>query len=41
MPGTANKDISSQDLIEGLGPVEYNAQAVAGREELLARLKAM
>ena len=38
--GTANKDISSQDLIEGLGPVEFNAQVVAGREELLARLKA-
>lgn len=38
--GTANKDISSQDLIEGLGPVEYKAQAVAGRDDLLASLKA-
>jgi UDP-N-acetylmuramate--alanine ligase len=37
--GTANKDISSQDLIEGLGPVDYKAQAVAGRDELLASLK--
>jgi UDP-N-acetylmuramate--alanine ligase len=37
--GTANKDISSQDIIEGLGAVSFGAHAVAGRNELLAGLK--
>jgi len=38
--GTAQKDISSEDIIKGLGPVVFNAQAVQNRDELLARLKA-
>lgn len=38
--GTAQKDISSEDIITGLGPVTFNAQAVKDRNELLARLKA-
>jgi len=38
--GTAQKDISSEDIIEGLGPVAFNARAVSDRDELLARLKA-
>ena len=37
--GTANKNISSGDIIEGLGAVNFNAQAVSDRNELLARLK--
>ena len=37
--GTAQKDISSEDIITGLGPVSFNAQAVSDREELLTRLK--
>jgi UDP-N-acetylmuramate--alanine ligase len=37
--GTAQKDISSADIITGLGPVSFNAQAVSNRDELLARLK--
>ncbi len=37
--GTAQKDISSEDIIGGLGPVAFNAQAVRDRDELLARLK--
>ncbi len=37
--GTAQKDISSEDIINGLGPVAFTAEAVKGREELLARLK--
>lgn len=37
--GTARKDISSQDIITGLGPVSFNAQAVDDRNELLAKLK--
>jgi len=37
--GTANKNITSQDIIEGLGPVEFKARAAADREELLAALK--
>ncbi len=36
--GTANKDISSVDIITGLGPVSFNAQAVRDRGELLTRL---
>jgi UDP-N-acetylmuramate--alanine ligase len=38
--GTAQKDISSEDIIDGLGPVSFNAQAVFNRDELLTRLKA-
>jgi UDP-N-acetylmuramate--alanine ligase len=37
--GTANKDISSVDIITGLGPVSFNALAVSDRSELLARLQ--
>jgi UDP-N-acetylmuramate-alanine ligase len=36
--GTAQKDISSDDIIRGLGPVPFAAKAVQDREELLARL---
>jgi UDP-N-acetylmuramate--alanine ligase len=38
--GTAQKDISSEDIIQGLGPVSFTAQAVLNRDELLTRLKA-
>ena len=38
--GTAQKDISSEDIIRGLGPVAFTAQAVKDRDELLARLQA-
>ena len=38
--GTAQKDISSEDIINGLGPVSFHAEAVKDRDELLARLKA-
>jgi len=38
--GTAQKNISSKDIIEGLDPVAYNAQAVRGRDDLLTKLKA-
>jgi UDP-N-acetylmuramate--alanine ligase len=37
--GTANKDISSVDIITGLGPVSFNAQAVRDRGELLTGLQ--
>jgi len=37
--GTAQRDICSEDIIEGLGPVSFNAQAVKDRDELLNRLK--
>jgi len=37
--GTAQKDISSEDIIQGLGPVAFKAQAVNDRDELLTRLK--
>ena len=37
--GTAQKDISSEDIIDGLGPVSFNAQAAADRDELLNKLK--
>jgi UDP-N-acetylmuramate-alanine ligase len=37
--GTAVKDISSEDIIAGLGRVEFRAQAVADREDLRERLK--
>jgi UDP-N-acetylmuramate--alanine ligase len=38
--GTAQKDISSEDIIHGLGPVSFNAHVVKDRAVLLARLKA-
>jgi len=38
--GTAQKDISSEDIITGLGPAAFNAQAVSGRDELLTKLRA-
>jgi UDP-N-acetylmuramate--alanine ligase len=37
--GTAQKDISSEDIIQGLGPVAFHAQALRDRDELLTRLK--
>jgi UDP-N-acetylmuramate--alanine ligase len=37
--GTANKDISSVDIITGLGPVSFNARAVSDRGEMLTRLQ--
>jgi UDP-N-acetylmuramate--L-alanine ligase len=37
--GTAQKDISSGDIITGLGPLSFNAQAVNNRDELLTKLK--
>lgn len=37
--GTAQKDISSGDIIHGLGPVPFKAQAVKDRDELLASLR--
>lgn len=38
--GTARKDISSKDIIDGLGPVAFRAGAVADRHALLAALRA-
>jgi UDP-N-acetylmuramate--alanine ligase len=38
--GTAMKNISSEEIIIGLGLVPFNAQAVDDRDELLIRLKA-
>ncbi len=38
--GTAQKDISSEDIIAGLGPVPFNARAIKDRDELLGMLKA-
>ncbi len=38
--GTAQKDISSGDIIQGLGPVPFTARALGDREELLAGLTA-
>ena len=38
--GTAQKDISSEDIIQGLGPIPFTAQVTRDRDELLARLKA-
>ncbi len=38
--GTAQKNISSEDIIHGLGPVSFNANAVKDRNALLTRLKA-
>ena len=37
--GTARKNISSADLINGLGSVSFNAEAVSDRDELLTKLK--
>ena len=37
--GTAQKDISSEDIIDGLGPVAFTAQAAKDRDELLIRLQ--
>ena len=37
--GTAQKDISSDDIIKGLGPVAFKAEAVKDRGALLDRLK--
>jgi UDP-N-acetylmuramate--alanine ligase len=37
--GTALKDISSEDIVAGLGPVSFSAQAIGNRDELCARLK--
>jgi UDP-N-acetylmuramate--alanine ligase len=37
--GTANKDISSKDLIDGLGSVPFKAEALKDRPELLEKLK--
>jgi len=37
--GTAQKDITAKDIIEGLGPVTFIAEAVDSREGLLAKLK--
>ncbi len=36
--GTAQKDISSADIIDSLGAVPFQARALEGRDELLARL---
>jgi len=38
--GTAQKDISSEDIINGLGPVAFTAQALTDRDELLTKLQA-
>ncbi|MGC1454597.1 MAG: L,D-transpeptidase family protein [Nitrospirota bacterium] len=38
--GSALKDISSEEIISGLGPTAFHAEAVNGRDELLGRLKA-
>jgi len=38
--GTAEKNISSEEIVSGLGPVAFNARAVRDRSELLVRLKA-
>jgi UDP-N-acetylmuramate--L-alanine ligase len=38
--GTAQKNITSEDIIQGLGPVSFKAQTATDRDELLTRLKA-
>jgi UDP-N-acetylmuramate--alanine ligase len=38
--GTAQRNISSEDIIHGLGTVSFKAQAVGDRDELLTMLKA-
>ena len=35
--GTAQKDISSEDIVAGLGPVSFNARAIGDRDELRAK----
>jgi UDP-N-acetylmuramate--alanine ligase len=37
--GSAEKNISSEEIVSGLGPVGFKARAVRDRSELLARLK--
>jgi UDP-N-acetylmuramate--alanine ligase len=37
--GTAQKNISSEEIINGLGPVAFTAQAVKDRDELLTRVQ--
>jgi UDP-N-acetylmuramate--alanine ligase len=37
--GTAQKNISSEDIIQGLGTAAFKAQALSGRDELLTKLK--
>jgi UDP-N-acetylmuramate-alanine ligase len=37
--GTAQMDISSRDIVDGLGELPFTAQAVVDRDDLLARLK--
>src|SRR3990170_543471 len=38
--GTAQKNISSEDIISGLGSITFHAEALSDRDELLIRLKA-
>jgi UDP-N-acetylmuramate--alanine ligase len=38
--GTAQKDISSDDIVRGIGPAAFTAQAMKDRDELLAKLQA-
>jgi UDP-N-acetylmuramate--alanine ligase len=38
--GTAQKNISSEEIIEGLGPAAFKAQAISSRNDLMAALKA-
>ena len=38
--GTAEKNISSTDIVNGLGYVSFKAEAVSDRTELLIKLKA-
>ncbi len=38
--GTAQKNISSEDIINGVGAAAFRAQAINDRDELLTRLKA-
>lgn len=38
--GTANRNISSEEIIEGLAPIAFNARAVKDRGELLAGIEA-
>ena len=37
--GTAQKDITSNDIIQQLGPISFNAQSVCDRDDLLTKLK--
>jgi UDP-N-acetylmuramate--alanine ligase len=37
--GTAQKDITSENIIQGLGPVTFHAQSLSSRDELIARLQ--